>query len=93
MLLASLYILTISATICKSLEMKTSKTKHSEVVRSEKKKSLTQRSSYKTSEKIEKAPSEDHPCNLTRTTMRISFPALKSELLVNILGQSVVEWW
>ena len=36
------------------------------------------------------APSEDHPCNLTRTTMRISFPALKSELLVNILGELTV---
>ena len=86
MYLGSLYILIISATICKSLEMKISKTKHSEVVRTEKKKSITQRSSYKTSEKIEKAPSEDHPCNLTRTTMRISFPALRSELFVNILG-------
>jgi hypothetical protein len=32
-----------------------------------KKNQLTQsRSSYKTSEKIEKAPSEDHPCNLTK---------------------------
>ena len=89
MYLGSLCVLTICATLCKSLEVQTSKTKHSEVVRMEKKKSITQsikRSSYKTSEKIEKAPSEDHPCNLTRTTMRISFPALRSELFVNILG-------
>ena len=52
----------------------------------EKKHLTQQRSSYKTSEKIEKAPSEDHPCNLTRTSMKISFPALKNELFVNILG-------
>jgi hypothetical protein len=41
---------------------------------------------YKTSEKIEKAPAEDHPCNLTRTSMKISFPELRHELFVNILG-------
>jgi hypothetical protein len=41
---------------------------------------------YRTSEKIEKAPSEDHPCNLTRTFMKISFPELKHEFFVNILG-------
>ena len=41
---------------------------------------------YKTSEKIEKAPSEDHPCNLTKTSMKIAFPELKNELFVNILG-------
>ena len=34
----------------------------------------------------EKAPSEYHPCNLTRTSMKISFPELKHELFVNILG-------
>ena len=41
---------------------------------------------YKTSEQIEKAPSENHPCNLTRTSLKISFPELKNELFVNILG-------
>ena len=41
---------------------------------------------YKTKEEIEKAPTEDHPCNLTRTTVRISFPAMKGELFVNLLG-------
>ena len=41
---------------------------------------------YKNSEKIEKAPTEDHPCNLTRTSVKISFPELKNQLFVNILG-------
>ena len=35
---------------------------------------------------IEKAPTEDHPCALIRTSERISFPALKNELFVNFLG-------
>jgi len=41
---------------------------------------------YKTKEEIEKPPSEDHPCNLTRTSVRISFPEMKGELFVNLLG-------
>ena len=41
---------------------------------------------YKTKERIEKAPLDDHPCNLTRTSVRISFPELKDELFVNFLG-------
>ena len=41
---------------------------------------------YKTNEQIEKVPSDNHPCNLTRTSMRISFPELKNQLFVNILG-------
>ena len=41
---------------------------------------------YKTKEEIEKPPSEDHPCNLTRTSVRISFPEMKCELFVNLLG-------
>ena len=53
------------------------------------KKKQEPKSTYKTSEKIEKAPSEDHLCNLTRTMMKISFPALKNELFVNILGYKV----
>ena len=76
-----LHTLFFAATVTKSLTLVGSEKK--EV----KKKQLTQsRSSYKTSEKIEKAPSEDHPCNLTRTSMKISFPALRNELFVNILG-------
>ena len=47
------------------------------------------RGTYKTKEEIEKAPAEDHPCNLTRTSVRISFPALKSETFVNLLGYKV----
>jgi len=45
-----------------------------------------QKGTYKTKEEVEKAPSEDHPCNLTRTSVKISFPAMKSELFVNFLG-------
>jgi hypothetical protein len=41
---------------------------------------------YKTKEEIEKAPSDDHPCNLTKTTVRITFPELKGELFINLLG-------
>ena len=41
---------------------------------------------YKTKEEIEKPPKMDHPCNLTRTTVRISFPELKGEVFVNLLG-------
>ena len=44
------------------------------------------RGGYKSNEQIQKAPSEDHPCNLTRTSFRLSFPALKSETFVNLLG-------
>ena len=41
---------------------------------------------YKTKEEIEKAPSDDHPCNLTKTSVRITFPELKGELFINLLG-------
>ena len=82
-----LVMMIIIATKSKSLAMEGSKSTGSENVTVVKKNQLTQsRSSYKTSEKIEKAPSEDHPCNLTKTSMKISFPALRNELFVNILG-------
>jgi hypothetical protein len=41
---------------------------------------------YKTKEEIQKAPTENHQCNLTRTSVKISFPELKSETFVNLLG-------
>ena len=41
---------------------------------------------YKTKEEVEKAPPGDHPCNLTRTTVKIQFPELRGELFVNLLG-------
>ena len=50
------------------------------------KKKQASKGTYKTKEEVEKAPSEDHPCNLTRTSVKISFPAMKSELFVNFLG-------
>ena len=66
-----------------TLPIPDSQSKHKENLT---KKQLPASTGYKTSEKIEKAPSEDHPCNLTRTSMKISFPELKHELFVNILG-------
>ena len=45
-----------------------------------------QKGGYKTKEEIHKPPTFDHPCNLTRTSIKISFPALKHELFVNFLG-------
>ena len=52
----------------------------------QKKPDMVQKGGYKTSEKIHKPPKFDHPCNLTRTSVKISFPALKDELFVNFLG-------
>ena len=51
-----------------------------------KKKAPAKSTGYRTSETIEKAPTEDHPCTLIRTSERISFPALRNELFVNFLG-------
>ena len=41
---------------------------------------------YTTKEEIQKAPSEDHPCRLTRTSVQVSFPDMRSELFVDLLG-------
>ena len=41
---------------------------------------------YKTKEEVERPPVWDHPCNLTRTAVKISFPAMKEEVFVNFLG-------
>ena len=41
---------------------------------------------YKTKEEVERPPIADHPCNLTRTAVKISFPAMKDEVFVNFLG-------
>ena len=49
-------------------------------------KAKQQAGTYKTKEEIEKPPKMDHPCNLTRTTVKISFPELKGEVFVNLLG-------
>ena len=87
MFLINISTVLITAIVFKSLTTERLELKILEKLAMDKKKQLTQsRSSYKTSEKVEKTPSENHPCNLTRTTMRISFPALRSELFVNILG-------
>ena len=55
-------------------------------IRHKKKAVIVQKGTYKTKEEVEKAPSEDHPCNLTRTSVKISFPAMQRELFVNFLG-------
>ena len=41
---------------------------------------------YTVKEEIQKAPTENHFCNLTRTSVKISFPEMKSETFVNFLG-------
>ena len=47
---------------------------------------LPKRGTYVVKEEIEKAPVHDHPCNLTETVVKISFPEMKSEVFVNLLG-------
>ena len=41
---------------------------------------------YRTKEEVERPPVADHPCNLTRTAVKISFPAMKEAVFVNFLG-------
>ena len=41
---------------------------------------------YTVKEEIQKAPDENHFCSLTRTSFKISFPAMKSKTFVNFLG-------
>ena len=41
---------------------------------------------YTTKEIVEKAPAEVHPCNLTRTAVKVSFPDMQDELFVNLIG-------
>ena len=42
---------------------------------------------YTVREDVEKAPTYDHACNLTRTAVKISFPEeMRSEIFVNLLG-------
>merc|ERR1719410_913317 len=47
---------------------------------------LDRRGTYVVRESVEKAPVHDHPCNLTRTAVKISFPEIKNEVFVNLLG-------
>jgi len=47
---------------------------------------LDRRGTYVVRESVEKAPIHDHPCNLTRTAVKISFPEIKNEVFVNLLG-------
>ena len=53
---------------------------------SKQKKEEVVQGTYKTKEEIQKAPTNDHPCNLTKTSVKISFPELKSETFINLLG-------
>ena len=47
---------------------------------------LPKRGTYVVKEEIEKAPVHDHPCNLSETVVKISFPEMKSEVFINLLG-------
>ena len=41
---------------------------------------------YTVKEEVQKAPESTHFCNLTRTSVKISFPEMKSRVFVNFLG-------
>merc|ERR1719192_940591 len=41
---------------------------------------------YTVKEEVQKAPDTNHFCNLTRTSVKISFPEMKSRVFVNFLG-------
>ena len=48
---------------------------------------LPTRGKYSVREETEKAPTYEHPCNLTWTAVKISFPEeMRSEIFVNLLG-------
>ena len=44
---------------------------------------------YTVKEEIQKAPDTNHICNLTVTSVKISFPEMKSRVFVNFLGYKV----
>jgi len=84
------FLISISSMLCKTampvLDQENGSETIPEVKIRHKKNPHIQKGTYKTKEEVEKAPSEDHPCNLTRTSVKISFPAMKSQLFVNFLG-------
>ena len=48
---------------------------------------LPTKGKYLVREEVEKAPTYDHPCQLTETAVKISFPEeMRSEIFVNLLG-------
>lgn len=47
---------------------------------------LPKRGTYVVKEEIEKAPVHDHPCNLTETVVKITFPEMESEVFISLLG-------
>ena len=79
-ILNSLYVISLlSLTLKSQTQSKTNKQEKLKVKN-------TEGGTYKTKEEIEKAVPDDHPCNLTRTSVKISFPELRGELFVNLLG-------
>ena len=44
---------------------------------------------YTVKEEVQKAPNTNHFCNLTATSVKISFPEMKSRVFVNFLGYKV----
>ena len=44
---------------------------------------------YTVKEEVQKAPDTNHFCNLTETSVKISFPEMKSRVFVNFLGYKV----
>ena len=48
---------------------------------------------YTVKEEVQKAPTTNHFCNLTVTSVKISFPEMKSRVFVNFLGYKVGAGW
>ena len=44
------------------------------------------RGTYVVKEEVEKAPVHKHPCNLSRTAVKMTFPEMKQEVFMNLLG-------
>ena len=44
------------------------------------------RGTYVVKEEVEKAPVHQHPCNLSRTAVKMTFPEMKQEVFMNLLG-------
>ena len=56
------------------------------IVEATKEKDTSNSGRYTVKEEVQKSPEFTHFCNLTRTSVKISFPEMKSRVFVNFLG-------
>ena len=56
------------------------------IVEATKEKDTSNSGRYTVKKEVQKAPESTHFCNLTRTSVKISFPEMKSRVFVNFLG-------